>query len=318
MDANPPIRSTDDSVRQAARANRHVPDIVGRIKDALATLSPAERRVAAAVLSDVRQAVQASNAALAARAQVSEPSVTRFCRTIGCDGMRDFKLKLAQSLVVGELYLNSDPALPASDGTDAQTPAFWGVVLGDAHAALREVERQVPPAAVMAAAEAVATAGQVVTFGLGGSAAPLALETQHRLFRYGVRAVCCTDPYLMRMTAATLHAGDVVIAISASGKTTELIEAVDLARGYGATIIAITAMASPLIEAVQHPLGVTIPENSNTLTPTAARFAYLAIIDLLSAATGYALGPTARESLRRIKYAALNHRTGNILEPLGD
>lgn len=307
-----------ESAAYNAKPDRRVPDIIGRIKDALATLSPAERRVAAAVLSDVRQAVEESGAALAVRAEVSEPSVTRFCRTIGCDGVRDFKLKLAQSLVVGELYLYSDAAAPGSEVPDAQTPVFWGTVLGDAYAALREVERQVAPAAVLAAAADIATAGQVVTFGLGGSAAPLALETQHRLFRYGVRTACCTDPYLMRMTAATLHAKDVVIAISASGKTAELIEAVELARGYGATTIAITAMASPLIKSVQHPLGVVIPENSNTLTPTAARFAYLAIIDLLSAATGYALGPASRENLRRIKYAALNHRNGNILEPLGD
>jgi DNA-binding MurR/RpiR family transcriptional regulator len=300
------------------KPDRRVPDIIGRIKDALPTLSPAERRVAAAVLSDVRLAVEESSAALAVRAEVSEPSVTRFCRTIGCDGVRDFKLKLAQSLVVGELYLYADAAAPVSETPDAQLPEFWGTILSDAYGALREVERQIAPAAILAAAADIAAAGQVVTFGLGGSAAPLALETQHRLFRYGVRTACCTDPYLMRMTAATLHAGDVVIAISASGKTAELIEAVELARGYGATTIAITAMAGPLIKVVQHPLGVVIPENSNTLTPTAARFAYLAIIDLLSAATGYALGPSARESLRRIKYAALNHRKGNILEPLGD
>lgn len=303
---------------QDARPERRMPDIIGRIKDVLATLSPAERRVAAAVLSDVRLAVEESSAALALRAEVSEPSVTRFCRTIGCEGVRDFKLKLAQSLVVGELYLAPEATAPLSGPSDAQAPEFWGTVLGDAHAALREVERQLPPAAILGAAADIAVAGQVVTFGLGGSAAPLALETQHRLFRYGVRVACCTDPYLMRMTAATLHAGDVVIALSASGKTAELIEAVELARGYGATTIAITAMAGPLIQAVHHPLGVVIPENSNTLTPTAARFAYLAIIDLLSAATGYALGPSAREHLRRIKYAALNHRKGNILEPLGD
>lgn len=193
-----------------------------------------------------------------------------------------------------------------------------GSIFGEARQALREVERQLAPARIAAAAEAVATAHQVVTFGLGGSAAPLAQETQHRLFRYGIGVTCCTDPYIMRMTAATLKPSDVVIAVSASGKTTELIEAVALARGYGATTIAVTAAASPLSEVVDHPLSVAIAEYPDTLTPTAARFAYLVIIDLLSAATGYALGPEARENLRRIKYTALSHRAGSILEPLGD
>jgi RpiR family carbohydrate utilization transcriptional regulator len=290
-------------------------DILGRIKDRLGTLSPAERKVGAAVLTDVNRAVKESIASLATRAGVSEPSVTRFCRAIGCQGVRDFKLNLALGLVVGDLYLDTEGA---DDLPDAEVPPYWTPVLADAHAALREVERQLTPASVQAAAAAVAGARQVVTFGLGGSAATLAEETKYRLFRYGVNVTCCAEAYFMRMTAATLGPEDVVIAISVSGHTAELIEAVSLARGYGATAIAVTAMASPLADAVQHPLSVAIPENEDTLTPTSVRFAHLVVIDLLSAATGYALGPKARESLRRIKYTALTHRAGNMLEPLGD
>lgn len=298
-----------------ARPHGQVFDILGRIKDHLNTLSPAERKVGAVVLADVPRAVEDSIASLAGRAGVSEPSVTRFCRAVGCAGVRDFKLKLAQSLVVGDLYLKADDAPGMSD---ADAPPYWGPILADARGSLREVERQLSPAAVQAAAQAVAGAHQVVTFGLGGSAAILAEEAQYRLFRYGVNVACCPEAYFMRMTAATLGPQDVVLAISASGKTAELIDAVSLARGYGATTIAITATASPLAEAVEHALTVAVAETQDTLTPTSVRYAYLAVMDLLSAATGYALGPSARENLRRIKYAALNHRSGNMLEPLGD
>ncbi|TNF19006.1 MAG: MurR/RpiR family transcriptional regulator [Rhodobacteraceae bacterium] len=315
MAAKPPESADSLTPLNGVRPHGQVVDILGRIKDRLNSLSPAERKVGTAVLMDVPHAVEDSIADLAQRAGVSEPSVTRFCRAIGCQGVRDFKLKLAQSLVVGELYLNADAA---PDAADSDAPAYWGPVLSEAHGALREVERQLSPAAVQRAAEAVARARQVVTFGLGGSAAILAEEAQFRLFRYGVNVACCPEAYFMRMTAATLGAEDVVLAISASGKTAELIEAVNLAGGYGATTIAITATASPLASAVDHPLTVAIAETHDTLTPTSARFAYLAVVDLLSAATGYTLGPKARESLRRIKYAALNHRSGNILEPLGD
>ncbi|TIS76820.1 MAG: RpiR family transcriptional regulator, partial [Mesorhizobium sp.] len=88
---------------------RRIPDIISLVKDSYGELRPAERRVADVVLDDVRFAVDASNAVLAQRAQVSEPTVTRFCRAIGCEGVRDFKLKLAQSLVVGALYLSKPP-----------------------------------------------------------------------------------------------------------------------------------------------------------------------------------------------------------------
>ncbi|MBD3624354.1 MAG: MurR/RpiR family transcriptional regulator [Rhodobacteraceae bacterium] len=297
------------------RRHGQVDDILGRIKDQIDSLSPAERKVGAAVLADVRTAAEESIASLALRAGVSDPSVTRFCRAIGCKGVRDFKLKLAQSLVVGDHYLTPDVE---TGNPDADLPPYWMPILSDARGALREVERQVSPAAVQAAAEAVANARQVVTFGLGGSAAILAEEARYRLFRYGVNVSCCPEAYFMRMKAATLGPGDVVLAFSMSGKTAELIEAVGLARGYGAATVAITATATPLADAVDHPLVFAIAETRDTLTPASVRFAALAAMDLLSAATAYVMGPVAKENLRRIKYTAMNHRSGNTLEPLGD
>ena len=65
-------------------------------------------------------------------------------------------------------------------------------------------------------------------------------------------------------------------------------------------------------------LTVDVPEFPDPLKPTASRYAFLTIIDLLSAAVAYRLEPDARETLRRIKYTVLNHRKGKVLEPLGD
>ena len=127
-------------LRDETRAR--VPDIIARIKDSYPSLRPAEQSVANAVLSDLHAAVAASNADIAIRAGVSEPSVTRFCRAIGCDGVRDFKLQLARSLVVGDLFLaETTPPINANDSR----PPFWTSVLGEAHLALREVERQLDP-----------------------------------------------------------------------------------------------------------------------------------------------------------------------------
>ena len=95
--------------------DKPIPDILSQIKDSYTELRPAERRVADVVLADVTFSVDASNAEIAKRAEVSEPTVTRFCRAIGCDGVRDFKLKLAQSVVVGRLYLSRQPAVRRAD-----------------------------------------------------------------------------------------------------------------------------------------------------------------------------------------------------------
>ena len=298
-------------------ARTRVPDIIARIKDRYGALSPSEQSVADTVLSDVQGAVEASNGDIADRAGVSQPTVTRFCRAIGCDGVRDFKLQLARSLVVGELYLFPDRS-PTPPPSDPDHPPYWGSILTEAQRALSEVERQLDPAAVARAAEAVAGARQVITLGLGGSSSALAEETQVRLFRYGLAVTTIKDPYLARMTVASCKPGDVLVTVSSTGRTREVIEAVELARHYGATTLAVTTPDSDLARAADIALTVRVPEFPDTLTPSALRFAFLAVIDLLAAATGYRLGPKARENLRRIRYNMLLRRPGDVMEPLGD
>lgn len=294
--------------------SKPIPDILSIIKDSYEELRPAERRVADVVLADVTFAVDASNAEIARRAQASEPTVTRFCRAIGCDGVRDFKLKLAQSVVVGRLYLApGEPVPPTTDGSP-----LWSVVFGEARNAIAAVERSVNPADILKAADLVAGAHQILVFGLGGSSTALAQETQNRLFRYGAVAVTHSDPYVLKMTAATLKPNDLVIAISGTGRTPEVIEVMEVAKHYRAKTIGITAPESELAAICDVKLTVDIPEYPDPLKPTASRYAFLMIIDLLSSAVGYRLDPSARETLRRIKYTVLNHRKGKVLEPLGD
>lgn len=294
-------------------APSRLPDIIGKIKDCYSDLRPAEQSVADAVLSNLQSSVAASNADIAARARVSEPTVTRFCRAIGCDGVRDFKIQLARSLAVGEAFLQEPAAAPLGD-----LPPFWGSVLGEARAAIRAVERQLDPALVTRAADVLSAARQVTVFGLGGSSSTLATEAQVRLFRYGVQTVAYTEPHLARMAAATMKSSDVLLAISATGRTPEVLEVAEIARRYGAQTIAITAPGSALSDAADIALTVGIAEYPDALTPTASRYAFLAILDLVSAATGYRLGPDARENLRRIKFNIMDARSGYRLEPLGD
>ncbi len=299
-----------------AQGPKPVPDIIAQIKDGYDRMRPAEQAVADAVLSDVQMAVNASNAVIAIRAGVSQPTVTRFCRAIGCDGVRDFKLQLARSLVVGQVYLAANDARwQAVAGT---VPHYWGSILDEAHRALREVERQVSPDLVTQAAQDIAAAHRVAAFGLGGSSSSLAEEMQHRLFRYGVPITALKDHFLAGMTAATFRANDVFIVISATGRTREVIETVNLVKSNRIRTIAITAPGSELAAIADIALTVQIEETPDTMTPSASRFAFLAIMDLVAAATGYQLGPTARENLRRIKYNVLSQRQGAMLEPLGD
>lgn len=289
-------------------------DIISAIREAYAGLRPAERRVADAVVADVAFAVHASNAAIAERARVSEPTVTRFSRAVGCRGIRDLKIKLAQSMVVGRIYIEPPPHV----GTDLAQPALWRSVFQEIRRAIASVEDQLGKDEVERAAEAIAACSRLAAFGVGGGSTIAAAEVEHRFFRLGIAVSHSSDPRLMQMMAATLGRNDVVIAISTSGKAAEVVEAATVAKRYGAVVIALTKPRSRLASVADITLGVHVPEAPDALKPTASRYALLAVIDLLAASTAYRNPSESQERMRRIKYELMRATDGKSDEPLGD
>ncbi len=291
----------------------HMIDIVSRVHEQRDSFRPAEKRVADVVLEDVEFAVRASNADLAQRANVSEPTVTRFCRTIGCDGVRDFKLKLAQSLAVATLYLRRQPQMTNGGAAD-----IWESVFQHAHDALSQAERQLDLEALQHAVNKLVAAKRVFVFGVGGGSTAVAQDAQYRLFRLGIAVTAYADGHLLRMVASTMGHDDVLLAISATGRAPEINESVIIAKQYGAAVIGITRPGTDLADLCDVRLLIRIDETDDVLTPSASRYACLATVDLLAAYLAYRMGPAAQERLRRVRHNLMNFRAGDILEPLGD
>ena len=80
--------------------------MLDRIRACLSALPPAEQRVAKLVLADARGFASLPVGELAARANVSKPTVVRFCRSVGYDGLADFKRKLAGSVNEGVPFVH--------------------------------------------------------------------------------------------------------------------------------------------------------------------------------------------------------------------
>jgi DNA-binding MurR/RpiR family transcriptional regulator len=303
-----------DVHRDGPASARPLDDIILTIRQSTPDLRPAEKRVAETVLADVHFAVHASNGDLARRAGVSEPTVTRFSRAVGCGGVRELKVKLAQSMVVGRIYLEPPPHV----GSEQARPALWQSVFEEIRRALTAVEQQLDQEQVDRAAQAIAACKRLIAFGVGGGSTIAAEEVKHRFFRLGVATANYSDPQLMRMIAATLGPDDVVLAVSTAGRAAEVIDAVTIARQYGAQVVAVTRPMSRLAELADVPLLLHVPEAPNALKPTASRYALLAAIDLLAASTAYRMPREAQEQMRRIKYALVNAAHGDIGDPLGD
>jgi DNA-binding MurR/RpiR family transcriptional regulator len=310
-----PAKSAGTPVSTPSRRDAFVAgDIISVIRQSAPGLSPSEQRVAMALLADVEFAIHASNAELARSARVSEPTVTRFSRSVGCRGVRDLKVRLAQAMAVGRIYVE----LPPHVGTDLARPALWRSVFQEIRRAIAAAEEGLRKEDIERAAEAIARCSKLAAFGVGGGSTLAAMEVQNRFFRLGIAVSHASDPSLMRMIAATLGQDDVVIAISTTGAATEVIEAASIAKQYGALVVAITRPQSRLASIADIALGVYVPEAPDALKPTASRYAILAAIDLLAASTAYCKPLEAQTRMRRIKYELLKGTDGNSNGPLGD
>jgi RpiR family carbohydrate utilization transcriptional regulator len=110
----------------------------------------------------------------------------------------------------------------------------------------------------------------------------------------------------------------VLLALSLTGRSDELLEAVGVARGYGARVVAITAPGSPLARLSEVVLPVVTRETDAVLKPSAGRYAALMMLDVLATEVAHTDPARSRELLRRIKVVLDAHRGGPDRQPLGD
>ncbi len=266
------------------------------IDQALPTLSRAERAVAQWILKHPRQATDATIADVAAAAGTSEPTVVRFCRSVGIDGFRDLKLRLAAAVSRPGSYVHKD--VNADDSVEEAVTK----VLDHSIEALYELRSRLKSLPFDRAVSALAGARQLVFAGLGASG-EVARDARQKFFRLGIPCTTATDSPMMLQMAAIAGRDDVFIAMSNSGRWPAITQAMQQARERGAAVIALTDPESPLGRAAGIVLGSRIDEDTNVFTPMSSRLAQLAVLDALQVALAIRLGPVAEECLRRSKKA---------------
>ena len=91
-------------------------DIISCITDRFVELTATEKRIAQFILDDVAAAAELPIAEMARLTHTSQASVTRFARALGCKDVRELKMKLAQSLAVGQRFILDVPDLEGVQG----------------------------------------------------------------------------------------------------------------------------------------------------------------------------------------------------------
>ena len=276
--------------------------VLDRIRAAIPALPPAEQRVAKLVLLDPRSFATLPVTELAERSHVSKPTVVRFCRSVGYDGLTDFKRKLAGSVNEGV------PFVHRSVDEDDKSSDIIVKVIDNAVSALLKYRNDAAGHAFERAITALAAAGtagrRIEFYGVGNSGI-VAQDAQHKFFRLGVNSAAVSDGHVQVMSATMLKPGDCAVIISNSGHTRDLLDVAEIARKRGATLIIVTASGSPLAQlgqgANQVLLAVDHPEDYDRYSPMVSRLLHLLVIDILSTAVALRLPGELRPLLQEIK-----------------
>jgi glucokinase len=249
--------------------------LMAQIQRARNTLSPAEKRVADHVLAHPRSALGDPIADIAKAAQVSQPTVIRFCRTLGCEGLSDFKLRLASGL-------SATVPVTHTQVTGEDSMLELGVkVLGNSASAVLQLREQLNRETLSRAVDMLAAA-QRIDFFAAGHYGVVADDAQFKFLRFGVPSASYTDARLQLLAAHVLRPGNVAVIISSSGRMDGLLAVADIARSRGATVLAITASQSPLARKADAALIVDHVEDVATQVPMVSRILHLLMIDMLA------------------------------------
>jgi RpiR family carbohydrate utilization transcriptional regulator len=270
--------------------------VLTRTQAQLAQLSNAERQVGEWILAHPQEALHQDTRTLARQIGVSQPTLVRFARSLGCAGFDDFRLQLAQD--IGSRP-EGPPVTLATIATSTDLDMLCRSLFDFSIAALGQVRDRLDRDALAAAVTLLDEARQVMFFGYG-NAASVADDARRRFLRLQMLVSAASDPSLQTLAAGQLQRGDVLVLLSHSGLATGLSELVSTVQGRDARVLAITTSLSPLARLADVVLGIDVPDSGDALTPGTAQLAQLAVIDLLALAVANARATKAARRAARV------------------
>jgi len=285
--------------------------LLSRIAADIDRLRPSEAKVARVVLDNPSAVVGMTFAELANAAGVSEPTIMRFTNAVGCDGFHQFRIELAQSVVLGI------PATQSAIESGDDVPTTISKIFDYSISSLDHTRRHLDAGRVAAAIDALVEARNIIFVGLGASGI-VALDAEQKFPLFGKPVSAPIDHHQQFLAASMADPSTVVVAISNVGRTRSILDVVHRARERGAATIGITGGAAELASAVDVPIIVESLDNTDLFTPTISRLAQLVVIDVLATSVMLRRDPADLEWLQTTKRRLSLMRSGRLDEAEGD
>ena len=289
-------------------------DFISFVREAYPDLSKSDKKIAQFLLETPEQFVGASVQEVSAITGVSDATVVRFGKNLGCGGFKDLKISLMQHLAVEQALKD------VGEGQVSISPSSYvDQIYRTTLTALKQANHNLKLDKLDEAAQIIIHSKRVFIYGTGGSSGILATELHNRLFRLNITATSFTDDYLQRMSASTLDSNDAILVVSSTGRPRSLQEVSELARHYGAKCVVITDENSVLSTGADVCIHVELSQFGVAHNqPNPMRFAQLFAIDCLAHRVAILLGDDAEESLRRIRASVASMHGIVPQQPIGD
>ena len=276
-----------------------------RITSSYTTFSSKEKIIADYILENPKRIIHSTINQIAADLNIAEATVFRFCKRIGYKGYQAMKIAIASE--------SSEVVTPMKDihekiNEDDDEKTVTEKVFKSNIRTLEETMQIIEGLSFQKAVDAFLKADKIEFYGLGGSGM-VAADAHHKFLRAGIKTRAYSDSHLQIMSAVHLTKNDLVVLISHSGSSKDILEAAQVVKATGATTIGITNLAkSPLSRAVDIPLFTVSSETEYRSEALASRIAQLSIIDAIYVNVSMKRKEVVKDSLQRLRNAIVIKR----------
>ncbi len=289
-----------------------------RLQTKYSSLRKSEKKIADYLQQNSQQRLDMSITEFAKLLEVSETTVSRFCRVIGYQGFQDFKLSLAASASSDEEFQN----IPINIHEGDTIPEIGKKLSDTLSNAIAETQRSLNTESIDAAINAIAHAKQVMVYGIGGSS--IIVYAAHHLFsKAGLSCGVYTDGYMQTVTASMMSVESVAFGVSNTGLSKHVVDALHIAASKGARTIGLTSNRESALARASEVCLITPPGGSDIPLyggAIEAKVCQLYILDLLYLGILFKLGNVTKKNLKetagalRTYYNPINYDMKSVKE----
>lgn len=270
---------------------------LSHLENSIPTLPSQERKVAMLIAQEPKRVQTLSISELAKLAHVSNATITRFSKRLNCKNFAELKLNLASSTNVAP----SEPKVKVKKETPHRVYDFYNRVL-------KETSQKLDINQLKKIVKLIKISSRVYIFGIGSSGYT-AQEMSQRMLRMGISTFPMTESSIMYMTSSIMDSNDLILAISSTGNTTEIVNAAKLGKKRGAMVVAITGIEdSPLAKLSDIVVAVRNTDFINDARFINSQFSIMYAIDVIT--TMLLDDPKYREHMTQTIDTILNRKIG--------